>query len=148
MRSRYFWEYQPFSSNITRCQVPSRVRAWFNDSAGNIDFYQMFLSQSESTTFIHESIIWYIRLSLFILRLANTCKNIVCSGEIPTPHWFWSSDYRLRSRCSIGIYSVVFLIWYKPPNPHARMIRIDLKLKLSNPPPPPPQHFNLISDLY
>ena len=45
------------SSNITHCQVPSCVRAWFNDSVGDIDFYQMFLSQSESTN-LHESIIY------------------------------------------------------------------------------------------
>ena len=44
-----FLEYHPSSSNITRCQVPSRVRAWFHDSSGDIDFYQMPLSQSEST---------------------------------------------------------------------------------------------------
>ena len=49
-----FFGISPMSSNITRCQVPSRVRAWFNDSAGNIDFYQMFRSQSEFTS-LHES---------------------------------------------------------------------------------------------
>ena len=54
--SQYFLEYHPSSRNITRCQVPSRVRAWFHDSAGDIDFYQMSLSQSESTI-LHESII-------------------------------------------------------------------------------------------
>ena len=42
-----FLEYHPSSSNITRCQVPSRVRAWFHDSAGDIDFYPMSLTQSE-----------------------------------------------------------------------------------------------------
>ena len=42
-----FLEYQPSSSNNTRCQVPSCVRAWFHDSAGDIDFYQKFLRQSE-----------------------------------------------------------------------------------------------------
>ena len=42
--------------SIYFCQVPSRVRAWFHDSAGDIDFYQMSLSQSESTI-LHESII-------------------------------------------------------------------------------------------
>ena len=31
-----FLEYHPSSSNITRCQVPSRVRAWYHDSAGDI----------------------------------------------------------------------------------------------------------------
>ena len=49
----------PSSSNITRCQVPSRVRAWFHDSAGVIDFYQMSPSQSESTI-LQESIILYV----------------------------------------------------------------------------------------
>ena len=33
-----------------------RVRAWFHDCLGDINFYQMSLSQSESTT-LHESII-------------------------------------------------------------------------------------------
>ena len=42
---------------ITHCQVPSRVRAWFHNSAGDIDFYQMSLGQSESTI-LHESIIY------------------------------------------------------------------------------------------
>ena len=42
--------------NITRCQLTSRVTAWFHESAVDIDFYQMSLSQSESTT-LHESII-------------------------------------------------------------------------------------------
>ena len=40
-QSRYFLEYHLSSSNITRCQVPSRVRAYFHDSAGDIDFYHM-----------------------------------------------------------------------------------------------------------
>ena len=35
---------------------PLPVRAWFHNSAGDIDFYQMSLSQSESTI-LHESII-------------------------------------------------------------------------------------------
>ena len=55
-QSIFFLEYHPSSSNITRCQVPSRVRAWFHDSAGDIDFYPMSLSQSESTI-LHERII-------------------------------------------------------------------------------------------
>ena len=46
----------PSSSNITHCQVLSHARVWFNDSAGDIDFYQMFLSQSESTI-LHKRII-------------------------------------------------------------------------------------------
>ena len=42
--------------NITfnRCQVVSRVIAWFRDPAGDIDCYQMRLSQLESTS-LHES---------------------------------------------------------------------------------------------
>ena len=49
-----FFSYHPSSSNITRRQVPSRVRAWFYDSAGDIDFYQMSLSQ---LFYMHDSII-------------------------------------------------------------------------------------------
>ena len=56
LRSRYF-----LGGTITRCQVPSRVRAWFHDSAGDIDFYQMSLSQSESTI-LHESIIFLFHM--------------------------------------------------------------------------------------
>ena len=55
-QSIIFLEYHPQSSNITRCQVPSRVGLWFHDSVGDNDFYQMSLSQSESTI-LHESII-------------------------------------------------------------------------------------------
>ena len=52
-----FLEYHLSSSNITRCQVPSRVRAWFHDSAGDIDFNQIAFIQSEYTCIIlHESI--------------------------------------------------------------------------------------------
>ena len=58
-----FLEYHPSSSNITRCQIPSRVRAWFHDSAGDIDFHQMSLSQSESTI-LHESIIFVFTIYL------------------------------------------------------------------------------------
>ena len=40
-----FLEYHPSSSNITRCQVQSRVRAWFHDSAVDTVIYKMSLSQ-------------------------------------------------------------------------------------------------------
>ena len=43
-----FLEYHPSSSNIVRCQVPSRVWAWFYDSADDIDFYQMFQNRLSS----------------------------------------------------------------------------------------------------
>ena len=52
-----FLEYHPLASNITCCQVPSCVWAWFHDSANDIDFYRMSFSQSESTI-LHESIIY------------------------------------------------------------------------------------------
>ena len=48
VRSRYFLKYHPSSRNITRCQVTSRVRVWFQDSAVDTGFYQMSLNQSES----------------------------------------------------------------------------------------------------
>ena len=44
-----FFLYHPSSSNINRCQVLSCVRAWFHDSAVDIDSYQMSLRQSEWT---------------------------------------------------------------------------------------------------
>ena len=35
LRSRFFLEYHPSSSNIPRCQDQSRVKAWFYDSSGD-----------------------------------------------------------------------------------------------------------------
>ena len=46
-----FLNYHPPSSNITRCQVPSRVGACFHDSADDIDFHQMLLSQLKRVIF-------------------------------------------------------------------------------------------------
>ena len=69
-----FLGISPSSSNITRCQVPSRVRAWFPDSAGDIDFYQMSLSKSESTI-LHESIILYITYNLVLLKMTKLLFN-------------------------------------------------------------------------
>ena len=51
-----FFGISPFV-NINGCQVPSRFRAWFQDSADDIDFYQICPGQSESTI-LHESIIY------------------------------------------------------------------------------------------
>ena len=56
--------------NITRHQAISPFakchqvlsRAWFHDSVGDIDFYQMSHSQSESSI-LHESIIYLITYS-------------------------------------------------------------------------------------
>ena len=81
LRSRYFLEYHPSSSSITRCQVPSRVRMWFHDSMGDIDFNQMFLSQSESTI-LHECIILYfsssyIKYTIQLLFTHLSCKIVV-----------------------------------------------------------------------
>ena len=54
-------------------QVPLRVRVRFHDSVGDIDFYQMSLSQSEST-FLHESIIYDLRDEYnFTLRYTQKC---------------------------------------------------------------------------
>ena len=55
-----FWAVDIFW-NITRRQAISpiakfHVRAWFHDSASDVDFYQMSLSQLESSI-LHESII-------------------------------------------------------------------------------------------
>ena len=50
-----FLEYHPPGSFIPRCQIPSLTREWFYEWVGDIDFYKMFPSQSESTIF-HESI--------------------------------------------------------------------------------------------
>ena len=72
-----FLEYHTSSSNITHCQVPSSVRAWFHDSTGDIDFYQMSPSPSESTI-LHESII----LIKVLLRLAYLTMY-VCSAMGP-----------------------------------------------------------------
>ena len=77
-----FLEYHQSTSNITRCQVPSRVRAWFHDSAGDIDFYQMSLSQSESTI-LHESIIYrnyysYLKKRCLSLMEDNNCILELC----------------------------------------------------------------------
>ena len=62
---RYFLEYHSSSSNSTLCQETSRVRAWFHDSAGDIDFYKISLSQSESTI-LHESIIFLLTVMMLI----------------------------------------------------------------------------------
>ena len=51
-----FWNITRRQVIVTRCQVSSHVRAWFHDSAGDIEFYQMSLSQSKSII-LHESII-------------------------------------------------------------------------------------------
>ena len=59
-------------SNITRCQVPSRVIAWFRDSAGDIDFYKISLSQSESFI-LHQSILLLFICSFFY---ENKIKSI------------------------------------------------------------------------
>ena len=63
-----FLEYHPTSSNITRYQVSLRVRAWLHDSAGDIDFYQMSFSQSES-------IILHLSIIMMKYILDNLCLN-------------------------------------------------------------------------
>ena len=76
----------PLVWNITRCQaiyhllpVPSLVRAWFHDSAGDTDFYQMSLSQSESTI-LHESIIsWY---TVHVWQCVLHCFELFANNEL------------------------------------------------------------------
>ena len=82
VQSVLFLEYHPSSSNITRCQVPSRVRTWFHDSAGDIDFYQMSLSQSESPI-LHKSIIFmFIKLQNTFPK-ENEIKNVdLCKSDL------------------------------------------------------------------
>ena len=78
-----FLEYHLSSSNITRCQVQSHVRA-FHDSAGDVDFYQMRLGQSESTI-LHESIIWYnmdTRVILLGRYFHSRRTNLSCHSQV------------------------------------------------------------------
>ena len=82
--ARYLLENHPSSNNMTRCQVPSSVRAWFHDSADDIDFYQMSLSQSESTV-LHESII-YRNIKGGILCLKSIVKNFLIKELLGIMH--------------------------------------------------------------
>ena len=70
-QSRYFLEYHPSSSNITRCQVPSRVRAYFHDSAGDIDFYHM-PQQIRINYFT-----WMYNISLCKISNKTQCRSIL-----------------------------------------------------------------------
>ena len=64
---------------ITRCQVPSHLREWFNNSAGDIDFYQIILSQSESTIFYESMILNSTStVSYTHLRAHETSLHLVC----------------------------------------------------------------------
>ena len=91
MRSRCYLEYHPMLSNIARCKVPSRVRTWFHDSAGDIDFDQISLSQSESTI-LHESIIYmYFSTSIQLLVYVVQC----CTNE-KVYHILWIHSYSWR----------------------------------------------------
>ena len=92
-----FLEYRQSSSNITPCQVPSRVRAWFHDSAGDIDFYQMSFSQSESTI-LHESII----LPIITQYFSFVCHIVIMFAQQGQQcdflwHWFISEHSYLSS---------------------------------------------------
>ena len=51
-----FFFYHPSSINFICCPSTSHAKVGFHDSAGDIDFYKMSLSQSESTIF-HKHII-------------------------------------------------------------------------------------------
>ena len=63
----------PIVKHNNPLQVPSGVRVWFHDSAGDIDFYQMSISQSESTI-LHESILYDLSDEYnFSLRYTQNC---------------------------------------------------------------------------
>ena len=42
-----FWEYHPSSTNITRCEVPLHVKAWFHDSPVDIDIKCLSPNQNQ-----------------------------------------------------------------------------------------------------
>ena len=90
----YFLEYNPSSCNITRCQVPSRVRAWIHNSASDIDFYQISLSQSESTI-LHESIIY-----------ANVKANRSYGMDTKSCQTPYKFDLEVKGQCRIVIINV------------------------------------------
>ena len=81
-QSIFCLEYQPSSGNITRCQVPLRIRAWFHDAADDIDFYQMSLSQSESTI-LHERLIYnYTYYTLYIYTIFRMSRDFRPTREL------------------------------------------------------------------
>ena len=64
--------------------VPSCVRARFRDSADDIDFYQMSLSQLESTIF-HERIIFFLKKrfeKIYIMFRYTPFENPNCRLDI------------------------------------------------------------------
>ena len=65
--------------NIDRCQVVVMVRAWFHDSADDINFHQMFLSQLKASIFhVSTCIIYmvtYIR-GFFLEKVATEKFNV------------------------------------------------------------------------
>ena len=56
------------------CRVPSRFRARFSDSAGDINFHQLFLSQSESINQLSSIKVQYDKKRGEAIRL--TCSSI------------------------------------------------------------------------
>ena len=85
--SQFLYKYHLSSSYITRCQVPSPVRSWFLYSAGDIDFYQMSLSQSEwsiikESKILHKSILINIILLCKIVDSDWIEINITLSCKI------------------------------------------------------------------
>ena len=80
-----FFEISPLVKQYHLCQVPSRVREWCHDSAGDIDFYQMSLIQSESTC-LHESVILqniaHSKRHLSVLNSRFLCPNFERGSNI------------------------------------------------------------------
>ena len=92
MRNRYFLEYRPSSSNIHRFQVPSRVWAWFNDSAGDITFYQMFFRQTESIFFLHESILLHFMFEFSLAIISEMLSNGTKNNQQRNKHSLFSLE--------------------------------------------------------
>ena len=87
------------SSNITRCQVPSHVGAWFHNSSGYIiNFYQMILSQLESTTLYLN---WKYTYIVYCLLKRITCQ-FRCSND--TSKNLIKSEIYIYQLCATDIF--------------------------------------------
>ena len=94
-KSIYSLKVHPSSNNINLCQVPSRAKAWFHDSAGYFDMYHLFLSQSESRIYMNE---WYYRITNTSSKIFSRSINLFCA---------WCKFCSLTSLLSTANFSFV-----------------------------------------
>ena len=87
-------QYSFGTSNITCCQVPSHVRAWFHDSAGDTNFHQMSLSQSN-------------RLFYMIVLYNHMWRVTTVSGGWYNCFWRDFAFFRVDSY----IYNICDIMW-------------------------------------